>query len=95
MLSNTIESIQRENAKFARDVEYVKEITKDDMIDDRVFAAESAVLLHNDSHKEMKEAAEYVNALSSEDDVIKENAEVERILNADHDLTFEEMAGID
>ena len=40
MLTNPIESIKLENAKFARNVEYLKETAIDDVLDDRVEGAE-------------------------------------------------------
>ena len=92
MLTNPIESIRIENAKFARNIEYIKETALDDQIDERVEAAESEY--YPESIEEMEEAAAMVNRLPEDDDPVEESAEIDRILNATENITFEEMANI-
>ena len=92
MLTNPIESIRIENAKFARNVEYIKETALDDQIDERVEAAESEY--YPESIEEMEEAAAMVNRLPDIVDPIEESAEIDRILSATENITFEEMANI-
>ena len=92
MLTNPIESIRIENAKFARNVEYIKETALDDQIDERVEAAESEY--YPESIEEMEEAAAMVNRLPEDEDPVEESAEIDRILNATENITFEEMANI-
>ena len=92
MLTNPIESIRIENAKFARNIEYIKETALDDQIDERVEAAESES--YPESIEEMEEAAAMVNRLPEDEDPVEESAEIDRILNATENITFEEMANI-
>ena len=92
MLTNPIESIRIENAKFARNIEYIKETALDDQIDERVEAAESEYT--PESIEELEEAAAMVNKLPSDVDPIEESAEIDRILNAEENITFEEMVNI-
>ena len=92
MLTNPIESIRIENAKFARNIEYIKETALDDQIDERVEAAESEY--YPESIEEMEEAAAMVNRLPENEDPVEESAEIDRILNATENITFEEMANI-
>ena len=93
MLTNSIDSIREEKARFARDVEYIKETFLDDILDQRVEVAES--LYVRETMDELEEAADMITKLSSEDDIIAESAEVNRILNADGDISFNEMVGIE
>ena len=93
MLTTAMDSIRESNAKFARDVEYVKETANDDIIDARLEMAEAH--FNNETIGELEEAAAMVDRLSSEENVVEEKAEIDRILNADENLTFEEMVGIE
>ena len=92
MLVAPIEDIRRENAVFARDVEYVKEMANEDVLDSRTEAAES--LYTGESVEELEEAVALVKRLPDEIDEVEENAEIDRILNAEENMTFEEMANI-
>ena len=92
MLTNPIDSIRIKNAEFARDVEYIKETALDDEIDERVEAAESEYT--PESIEELEEAAAMVNRLPEDEDPVEESAEIDRILNATENITFEEMANI-
>ena len=89
MLTNPIESIKLENAKFARNVEYLKETAIDDVLDDRVEVAESQYV--GESIEEMEEAAHMVNKMPANENLVEESAEIDRIMNADDNITFEEM----
>ena len=93
MLTNTIDSIREEKAKFARDIEYLKETAMDDIIDSRVEAAESQYV--RETIEELEEAVSMVDRLPADADMVAESAEVNRILNAETDLTFNEMIGIE
>ena len=92
MLVSPIEDIRRANAEFARDVEYLKETALDDQLDDRIAIAESQ--FEAETIEELEEALELVKRLPDEEDVVEEKAEVDRILSADKNLTFDEMVGI-
>ena len=87
------DSIRRDNAIFARDLEYVKESISEDMIDDRLEVAENKFMGY-ESSDEIQEALNMVNKLSDEENVIEESAEIERILSSNEDITFDEMIGI-
>lgn len=93
MLTNPIESIKLENAKFARDVEYIKETSLDDEIDDRIEVAESQYV--GETIEEMEEAAAMVNKMPATESLVEESAEIDRIMNATENLTFEEMVGLE
>lgn len=93
MLTNSIDAIREEKARFARDVEYIKETYLDDVLDQRVEVAES--LYVRETMDELEEAADMISKLSSEDDIVAESVEVNRILNADGDISFNEMVGIE
>lgn len=93
MLNNTIEEIRREKAEFARDREYLKETALDDEVDARMERVESMYV--GETMEELEEAAEIIKKLPAEEDVMEERAEIEKILNSDENLTFEEMAGIE
>lgn len=93
MLSGSLETIKRERAKFARDVEYLKEMAIDDVIDDRTEIAES--LINKETIEELKEAADMVQKLSGEVNMVAENAEIDMIMNAESNITFDEMIGIE
>ena len=93
MLTNKIDQIRESKARFAREVEYLKETALDDMIDERIEEAESQYV--RETMEELEEAADMVNKLSGEEDVVAESVEIEKILNATEDITFEEMCGIE
>ena len=93
MLSGSLETIKRERAKFARDVEYLKEMAIDDVIDDRTEIAES--LINKETIEELKEAADMVQKLSGEVNMVAANAEIDMIMNAESNITFDEMIGIE
>lgn len=92
MVANIYESIREERAKFARDTEYLKEAVIEDVIDERLEVAESMYV--KESEEELQEAADLVKSISAEPDTVQESAEIERILNAEKNITFDEMAGI-
>ena len=45
--------------------------------------------------KELEEAVEMVNKLSVEDEIAMEHVELERLLSATENVTFNEMVGIE
>jgi hypothetical protein len=92
MLTFGIDSILRNKAKMAREVEYLKESITEDVIDERTEAAESMYL--KETPEELLEALE-LDAKMTTDDSYAESVEIDNILNADHDLTFEEMCGLE
>lgn len=93
MLTNSIQALREERAKFVRGVEYIKETAIDDMIDERIERAESEYV--RESVDELEEAADMVKRLSPEEDLVAEAAELDRILTAEDNITFNEMIGIE
>lgn len=92
MLNSAIDDIRREKAVFIRDTEYLKETALDDMVDERMDVVES--VFERETVEDLMEAAEMVKKLSGEEDVTTESAEVERILNAKENISFEDVISI-
>ena len=91
MLTGTLNKIREERAALIRDVEYIREMAAEDAIDDRLFDLE--LLNLNESGNIYAEAAETVEQIPTDDSFRQE--EINRILNADHNLSFDEMLGIE
>lgn len=91
MLVSPLDNIKRERAIIAREIEYLKESVLDDEMDERLTAAEE--LYVRESVEDYEEAKAELNLIGESEEVSK-NKEVDRIMNADHDLSFEEMIGI-
>ena len=93
MLTSTSDFIREQKARFARDVEYIRETALDDVIDERTEVALSKY--ETETVDELKEAAYMVNRLEIGDEVMSESTEIQRILDAKENITFEEMVGIE
>ncbi len=91
MLTGILDSVKRDRARFARNIEYLREMAREDVVDDRTEVAESQYV--KETIEDYKEAAEMVNQLPS-DDSKEEAAEIQRIMEATDDITFDEMIGI-
>ena len=91
MLTGTLNKIREEKAARIRDVEYIREISADDAADDRLFDLEMRTV--RESGNIFAESAETVEQIPTDDSFCKE--EIDRILNADHNLSFDEMLGIE
>lgn len=90
MLDNTINDIRKERAALAREIEYMRESMEDDKLDEIMESVEGS-----DSKSELIEAAAYANSVDvTEEETAIESVEIDRILNADHDITFDEMIGL-
>ncbi len=92
-LVNTIDHLKEERAKFARDVEYLKETAVDDMLDERVEAAE--LCFESETVEELTEAADFVERLSDEENIVESADELTRILDAEGDISFDQMIGLE
>ena len=92
MLTGILESVKRDRAKSARNIEYLREMAREDVVDDRTEVAESQYV--KETIEDYKEAAEIIDQLSS-DDSKEEAAEIQRIMEATDDITFDEMIGIE
>ena len=91
MLTGTLNKIRAERAARIRDIEYIREMAADDAADDRLLDLELRSI--KDTDNLFAESVETINQISAEDDFSQD--EINRILNADHDLTFDEMLGIE
>lgn len=92
MLTGILESVKRDRAKSARNIEYLREMAREDVVDDRTEVAESQYV--KETIEDYNEAAEIIDQLSS-DDSKEEAAEIQRIMEATDDITFDEMIGIE
>lgn len=90
MLTGTLNKIREEKASRLRDVEYIREMAQEDAIDDRLFDLDLKMV--NESGNIYAESAETVEQIPTDDSFRTE--EINRILNADHNLSFDEMLGI-
>ena len=92
MLTGILDSVKRDRARFARNIEYLREMAREDVVDDRTEVAESQYV--KETIEDYNEAAEMIDQLSS-DDSKEEAAEIQRIMEATDDITFDEMIGIE
>ena len=91
MLTGTLNKIRAERAERIRDVEYIREISNDDAIDDRLF--ELDMMTVKEYGNIFSEAAETLEQIPVEESF--KDDEINRILNAERNLTFDEMIGIE
>lgn len=91
MLKGIIDGIKRERAEFVRNIAYLREMSDDDIISDRIDVAESLVI--KETADDIKEAVDLVNYMPS-DFKEEDNAEIERLMTATESITFDQMIGI-
>lgn len=87
MLTGIIDSIKRERAKFIHELSFVREMVNEDIIADRVSVAESQYV---------RETLDDINAannilLEMPVDNNDDTAEINYLLEATEDVTFDEM----
>lgn len=90
MLTGILNEIRHERAAKSREIEYIREDASSFAEDERLLQIDDRMLDPDD--KEYEDLAEVIDQIELSDE--EEEAELERIMNADHDLTFDEMAGI-
>ena len=90
MLNNIVNKMKTERAKYSRNLEYLKECAADDHVDYYTELATNEKM----TSLEIKEAARMLENISADDEEVTESVEVEKILNSETNLTFEEMVGI-
>lgn len=95
MLTSTLEAIREEKARFSRDVEYLKETYIDDAVDIAFESAESEFV--TESVEELEEAMEILESMEIDNEVEEavEDEEIQRILDAEDNITFNEMVGLE
>ena len=89
MFTDGLNHIQRKRAEFARDVEYIREMAADDVVDDITARAEGLYL--KESVVDDDEIKAIMGKITDVDDFSE--AEVQRIMEATEDLSFDEMVG--
>ena len=86
----TLNAMRREKAQRLRDVLYIRELSQDD-IDERISHVDR-VLNSKADPIGYKGIPELANRISIDDNSAEE--EINRILNTNKDITFDEMIGI-
>lgn len=90
MLNGISDSIKRKNAEFIRDVEYIKEMAYEDALDDRLNCCTDDT--PNLSMSSISNDVRFIDNL--EETPEESEAEVQRIMNSDRNLTFNDMIGL-
>ena len=94
MITNILTGLKEDRAKFVRELAYIRENAEEDLIADRVEKAERALGRKSDDFESFVEAVSIVDTM--DDDYATEDAEeINRILEANNDLTFDEMIGLE
>ena len=91
MLTGTLNKIRAEKAARIRDVEYIREMSREDAIDDRFMELEARNTIP--SVNVFKEAAETADQIPADDSF--KNEEINRILNSPNTLSLDEILGIE
>ena len=94
MLNSILDNIKLERARFSRDVEYLTEEALQDEVDDYLELAEESVLGYVETSDELLEAAATLEKMT-DDDEESSNEEIQRIMEATEDMTFDEMIDVD
>lgn len=90
MIENAVDKIRRKRATFLHEVAFVREMANEDIIADRVDKAESQYI--KESLVDLIEAKDIVNQMPSDDS--DDQREINMLLEAADDVSFDEMIGI-
>ena len=88
MLTGVLNKMREERAKFARDVEELRQMYMEDSIDDREAEIDITYGAADDPD-ELRDAADVLDRIPEDDDFT--DKEINRILNSDQDLSFDEL----
>ena len=88
MLTGALNKMREERARFARDIEELRQMYMEDSIDDREVEMDLTYGAADDPD-ELKVAADVLDKIPEEDDFT--DREINTILNSDHDLSFDEL----
>lgn len=88
MLTGALNKMREERAKFARDVEELRQMYMEDAIDDREHEMD-ITFGTTDDPDELRAAADVLDKIPEDDDFT--DKEINTILNSDHDLSFDEL----
>mgnify|MGYP004556333689 CR=1 FL=1 len=92
MIENILSNAKRERAEFARDIAYIREMSLDDEVDDIMEKVDRNI--YSESSDDYKEAINVVNMMQ-ESYPDEDAAEMERIMEATHNISFDEMIGVE
>lgn len=92
MIENILLNAKRERAEFARDIAYIREMSLDDEVDDIMEKVDGNI--YSESSDDYKEAINVVNMMQ-ESYPDEDGAEMERIMEATHNISFDEMIGVE
>ncbi len=90
MIENAVDKIRRKRATFLHEVAFVREMANEDIIADRVDKAESQYI--KESLSDLMEAKDIINQMPSDDS--DDQREINMLLEATEDISFDEMIGI-
>ena len=90
MIENAVDKIRRKRATFLHEVAFVREMANEDIIADRVDKAESQYI--KESLSDLMEAKDIINQMPSDDS--DDQREINMLLEAAEDISFDEMIGI-
>jgi hypothetical protein len=90
MIENAVDKIRRERATFLHEIAFLREMANEDVIADRVDVAESQYV--KESLNDLKDALAIVKEMPDDDN--DDQREINTILEATEDLTFDEMLGL-
>ena len=88
MLTGALNKMREERARFARDIEELRQMYMEDAIDDRETEIDLTYGAADDPD-ELKAAADVLDKIPEDDDFT--DKEINTILNSDHDLSFDEL----
>lgn len=88
MLTGALNKMREERARFARDIEELRQMYMEDAIDDRETEIDLTYGAADDPD-ELRAAADVLDKIPEDDDFT--DKEINTILNSDHDLSFDEL----
>lgn len=88
MLTGALNKMREERARFARDIEELRQMYMEDAIDDRETEIDLTYGAADDPD-ELRAASDVLDKIPEDDDFT--DNEINTILNSDHDLSFDEL----
>lgn len=92
MIESILNGAKRERAEFAREIAYIREMTSDDAVDDIMDKVDK--VLYTESSDDYREAVNVMNMMQ-ESYPEEDAAEMDRIMEATHNISFDEMIGVE
>jgi hypothetical protein len=91
-LTGTLNNLRMKRAQTLADIEYLRQMSIEDRMDDRFDAIEAKAFTESVDNEILENASDIIDQISTDESFRME--EVERILNSDTDMTFDEMIGV-